>query len=240
MTPTPIDRLKEDPPIPGQRFYNVSFVSPEGIRNCTVRLLKVRGFFETQEEAKIQVDELMAMDPLHHVFTGEVGKWNPWDPQLTADGMKQVFQEEELQKLMEGHEDNIKKSKQHAEQRRQDSVKQAAYNHQQVSSKEKITARLRKKLAEKQAAKEAQIGIEQTAQDSMKNLLPISKQKAGLKDKKVELGSQAKQVSKEVDRLATNSTALHNQQNQLDKVRSLYKKMQDKQAVLSSSSSSSS
>ena len=47
-----IDHLKEDEPIPGQKFVCLSFVSPEGIRNCSVRGVKVRGVFSTYDEAK--------------------------------------------------------------------------------------------------------------------------------------------------------------------------------------------
>ena len=49
-------------------------LSPEGIRNCNVRGLKIRGVYNTQEEANKRAEYLQKIDPNFHVFVGEVGK----------------------------------------------------------------------------------------------------------------------------------------------------------------------
>jgi hypothetical protein len=77
---TEIDHLDEDPPIPGQRFVLISFVSPEGVMNCSVRGVKVRGVYETEVEARRAADKLRKKDKFFDVFVGEIGKWLPWDP----------------------------------------------------------------------------------------------------------------------------------------------------------------
>jgi len=77
---TTIDNLNEDDAIPAQRFCLVSFISPEGLMNCTVRGVKVRGNYETEAEARRAADILRKKDIYFDVFIGEVGKWLPWDP----------------------------------------------------------------------------------------------------------------------------------------------------------------
>ncbi|NCA21838.1 MAG: hypothetical protein EBS86_11970, partial [Crocinitomicaceae bacterium] len=77
---TEIDHLDEDPPIPGQRFVLISFVSPEGVMNCNIRGVKVRGVYETEVEARRAADKLRKKDKFFDVFVGEIGKWLPWDP----------------------------------------------------------------------------------------------------------------------------------------------------------------
>jgi hypothetical protein len=46
-----IDHLTEDEPIQGQLFVCLSFLSPEGIKNCSLRGVKFRGAFPTYETA---------------------------------------------------------------------------------------------------------------------------------------------------------------------------------------------
>ena len=48
----------EDPPIHGQEWICVSFLSPEGISNCKLRGLKFRGAFGTKLEAKEHAKEI--------------------------------------------------------------------------------------------------------------------------------------------------------------------------------------
>ena len=75
-----IDYLTEDKPIVNQKFVCLSFLSPEGISNCKIRGLKIRGVYDTYEDATKEAKELRDMDKHFHVFVGEVGKWLPWDP----------------------------------------------------------------------------------------------------------------------------------------------------------------
>jgi hypothetical protein len=45
-----------------------------------VRALKVRGAYETRQEAEYRAKQLQRRDPNFHVFVGQVGYWLPWDP----------------------------------------------------------------------------------------------------------------------------------------------------------------
>lgn len=96
---TEIDTLDEDKPIPGQLFYIASFASPEGIMNCGVRGLKIRGIYSTMSEAQNRIEELKKFDKYFDMYIGEVGKWNPWNPGATqVESVK--YRNKKLDKIM--------------------------------------------------------------------------------------------------------------------------------------------
>jgi DNA repair exonuclease SbcCD ATPase subunit len=136
-----IDHLTEDKPISGQLFVCISFLSPEGIRNCKVRGLKIRGVYGTKEEADERAKELQQQDPDFHVFVGEVGKWLPWDPDPNSV-TDQVYKEEELQKLMQSY----KKNREHIRELENERKEELKSNSKVDSRKEETVNRLRKKL----------------------------------------------------------------------------------------------
>lgn len=71
----------------------------------TVRGLKVRGVFGSQEEAVSRSKKLQRNDPIHNIFVGEIGKWLPWDPN-PKDISEQEYAEDELNQLMKGYKQN--------------------------------------------------------------------------------------------------------------------------------------
>ena len=70
----------------------------------SVRGLKVRGVFNSQEEAENKCKALRKQDPNHDIFVGPVGIWIPWDPDAYKTG-KVEFLEEELNQL---HHEKLK------------------------------------------------------------------------------------------------------------------------------------
>lgn len=96
---TEIDTLDEDKPIPGQLFYIASFVSPEGVMNCKVRGLKIRGVYGTMSEAQHKIEELKQKDKYFDMYIGEVGKWNPWNADASqVESVK--YRNKKLDKIM--------------------------------------------------------------------------------------------------------------------------------------------
>lgn len=96
---TEIDTLDEDKPIPGQLYYIASFVSPEGVMNCKVRGLKIRGVYATMSEAQNKIEELKQKDKYFDMYIGEVGKWNPWN--ADANQVEAVkYRNKKLDKIM--------------------------------------------------------------------------------------------------------------------------------------------
>jgi len=69
----------------------------------SVRGLKIRGSYPTQEEAELRCKMLREVDPHHDVFVGPVGMWMPWEPQAYKTGRVE-YMEDELNQLM--HEKN--------------------------------------------------------------------------------------------------------------------------------------
>jgi len=90
----------------------------------SVRGLKIRGVFSTQEEAELKCKSLREYDPNHDIFVGPVGVWVPWDPDAYKTG-KVEFMEEELNQLHQEKLKNETKAKQEFEQRVKDAKKKA-------------------------------------------------------------------------------------------------------------------
>jgi len=235
-----IDHLSEDDPIPGQRFVCLSFVSPEGIRNCTTRGLKVRGVYQTYEEAQERCSELQAKDADFDIFIGEVGKWLPWDPDPNT-AKDQKYQEDELQKLVDGYKKNLSKAQKLQEDRKRDMIQNAAKDEQTKLAKRK--QRMRKKLEKKTAEKRMQNLVEKRQTD----ILPtgeefdVPQKKTGGKKKKdiskeeKELESKDTVAKQERERLFENQQTIEKQQNtvdniddQLARIQSLYNKLNKK------------
>tara|TARA_B110000967_G_scaffold210091_2_gene270523 strand:- start:3287 stop:4168 length:882 start_codon:yes stop_codon:yes gene_type:complete len=90
----------------------------------SVRGIKFRGAFGTQEEAENKSKQLREQDPNHDIFVGPVGTWLPWDPDAYKTGRVEHL-EEELNAL---HKEKIKNedlAKQEFEERVRETKKQA-------------------------------------------------------------------------------------------------------------------
>lgn len=82
----------------------------------SVRGIKVRGSYSTQEEAELRCKLLREVDPNHNVYVGPVGMWMPWEPEAYKTG-KVEYLEEELNQLMSEKIKNEEKAKQEFEKR---------------------------------------------------------------------------------------------------------------------------
>ena len=71
----------------------------------SVRGLKVRGSYNSKEEAVARSKKLQRADPIHNIFVAEVGKWLPWDP-APSDVPEQEYAEEQLNTLMKKYKEN--------------------------------------------------------------------------------------------------------------------------------------
>jgi hypothetical protein len=169
------DYLDIDPPINGQNYVCLSFVSPEDViedrhafnvskylqsiaksegedfdklmsqytdfcykhedslqkeydeRNnfkTSVRGIKVRGVYQSKQEAELRASKLHKSDSNFHVFVGQVGYWLPWNP--CADKIEdETFADTQLNELMTKYkENNVNKDIFYEEQKR-DKIKAA-------------------------------------------------------------------------------------------------------------------
>ena len=90
----------------------------------SVRGLKVRGVYPSQEEAEMRCKKLRDSDPNHDIFVGPVGMWIPWDPDAYKTGRVE-FMEEELNQLHSEKMKNEAKAKQEFETRIKETKKKA-------------------------------------------------------------------------------------------------------------------
>jgi hypothetical protein len=74
----------------------------------TIRGLKVRGSYGSQDEAAARAKKLQRNDPVHNIFVAEVGKWLAWDPS-PSNVKEQEYQNDELNTLMKAYKDNEEK-----------------------------------------------------------------------------------------------------------------------------------
>ena len=119
-----MDYLSEDTPIPGQSYCLLSFVSPNSSQKASALGIKIRGTYDTLDEAKHRAQLLRNIDETFDVFVASVGKWLPWYPDHNL--MPDVqYQEQELNKIVTGHMEEQIKSKQHFEQRKRDMIEKA-------------------------------------------------------------------------------------------------------------------
>lgn len=82
----------------------------------SVRSVKIRGVFPTQQEAELRCKMLREVDPNHDVYVGPVGLWMPWEPEAYKTGRVEYL-EPELNKLMNEKQKNDAKAKQEFENR---------------------------------------------------------------------------------------------------------------------------
>tara|TARA_Y100000385_G_scaffold291294_1_gene368404 strand:+ start:3764 stop:4639 length:876 start_codon:yes stop_codon:yes gene_type:complete len=111
----------------------------------SMRGVKVRGVFNTKEEAENKAKSISRTDSTFNVFVGQVGYWLPWDP--CADNVeKEVFQNEQLNELMEGYEKNNVNREIFYEELKQDKI-QAAKDEYMAAKKKRLEEE-REKLEE--------------------------------------------------------------------------------------------
>ena len=117
------DYLYEDPPVPNQKFVCISILTPKNFKDPkeTMSTLKVRGSYDTFEEASKRGEFLRNIDPHINVYVGEVGKWLPFDDD-PEKAKQQEYQNKQLNNLMKGYMENQEKAKEFHEQRKNELV----------------------------------------------------------------------------------------------------------------------
>ncbi len=228
-----IDYLDEDDPITKpyrQSWVCISFVSPEGIMNCKIRGLKVRGVFEKQEQANARAKELQLIDPDFHVFVGEVGKWLGWDPDPNS-AEDQEYREDELNKLMKGYKENLEKTKQMEQERKKELLDES--RREAKNKAETRRERLKRKAEENKLKKLSDVA--NTADSDSEDEQP--KVSHNITEKELKLKEVEKELDEKINLAKTKETEVEQTQGkintmskQLDKMKSLYESIQKKKS----------
>lgn len=141
----------------------------------SVRGLKVRGVFPTQQEAELRCKMLREVDPNHDVYVGPVGVWVPFHPDAYKTG-KVEYLEKELNELMHEKNKNEEKAKLAFDQRVKES-KLNAIDENMKSAEEhgnKLTQTINDKgelvSIENMNTTEKNLGVNATMEDIQKEL----------------------------------------------------------------------
>lgn len=164
------DNLDEDDVMSDQQYALFSFMSPEGIMNCNMRLIKFRGAFPTMEKAREKAEELKKTDKYFKIHCAEQGKWVEFDPpeehveEIVAGNKKQQeiidaqrkAKMDKMNELATRHKQKMDKTDRSSDARREESKKAGAA--EEHASKARSNSQ-----AKKQAKQERQQGANGTA-----------------------------------------------------------------------------
>ena len=94
-------------------------------RKTSIRGVKVRGVYDSYEQAERRAKQLQRTDRSFHVFVGQVGYWLPWDP--NADNVEdEEYLEDELNNLMKEYKKNEINRDIFYEEQKREKLKEAA------------------------------------------------------------------------------------------------------------------
>lgn len=236
-----IDHLEEDAPIPRQNWVCMSFMTPERIKNCDMRAVKVRGVYSTREEANERCIQLQKQD-IFDVFVGEVGKWLAitTDPNMAEDV---EYQEKELQKLAKGNKENREEAKRLEKERKMDMIKHGDSDNNVKGDykKEQIKQNMRRKLEEKKEKNKELNNIKEKLKNLDTNELTknqkkrLKKKEKKNKLKEHELEENNKKSQKESERLNQATSKINekesdikNTDRNIKKIKKLFEKYKQK------------
>jgi len=223
-----IDYLAEDKPIPGQLWMCISFLSPEGIKNCSIRGLKVRGIYGTRQEADTRAAELHTIDPDFHVFVGEMGKWLAWDPDPNSVE-DQIYKEKELNELMKGYKENIERSKNMQEQRKTDMKKQAAIEEKQKIAQNQSQGgnKTRERLQKKIEAKKQQNKVDSIAKRKLDMETELTEDEIKINGLENEVKNNEQIIADEKEKLDETQKEINEKSQSLDSIETKLAKIQE-------------
>jgi hypothetical protein len=131
-----IDYLFEDPPITGQNYALVSIVGPHMPQKCNVWGLKIRGVYNTIDQAKIQTQKLMNVDNNYDIYTVEVGKFFPLEVE-PIELQDVEYQNTQLNNLIKGYLENRETANQQWHARKNEMMQEAIREGQEQTSSTK-------------------------------------------------------------------------------------------------------
>ena len=111
----------------------------------SMRGIKVRGVFDTVEEAKMRSEFLKKQDKNFNIFIGQVGCWCPWSPN-PDDLSNQEYSETQLNTLMKEYKKNQESKDDIFEKRKFDSINSSKL--QEVNEDDENITEVENKMSE--------------------------------------------------------------------------------------------
>jgi hypothetical protein len=175
---TTVDYLDEDTILPKeQKYVCLSYLMSEDKK---LRGLKIRGSFETYEEACAQAKKLQEVDKYFDVFVGEVGKWLP----VNSDAKNEEFGNEQLNNIMKDYKANQEKAKVFYEKQKNEKLVKSLEENLELNKNNK--KKLEKKL-------KSLSGM--SRQTALKNIEELNKKMKQISDKATNLRDKIKSVN---------------------------------------------
>ena len=131
--------LTTDPiTVPGQKYALVSFVSPTGNQKADKLAMKIRGCFQTIEEARQHAKHLSEMDRSFDVYVVEMYNWLaiPPNPEEIAD---QEHQDKWLNDFVKGHKEEQMKAKKHFEERKSEMMENIQEENEKINKQNEMS-----------------------------------------------------------------------------------------------------
>ena len=131
------DYLDEDKPfkqvVKKQNFCVMSMLTPnsfpeskrEKYGDQKILGIKVRGVFETYDDAKTRAEQLQKQDKHHNIFVGEIGKWLPFNVDIASMETEDdpVYREQALNQYMKAYKDSLKEEEIEEKERKEQTLK---------------------------------------------------------------------------------------------------------------------
>ena len=122
-----------------EEHLNKQFTEKNNFKT-SVRGLKVRGTYDTIQEAEMRAKRLQKSDPNFNVFVGQVGFWLPWDPEPQTIE-KENYLNDELNTLMSKYKENMDEREEIFNTRKRDLIEK---NNLELEQKQAELAELEK------------------------------------------------------------------------------------------------
>jgi len=110
--------------VPGQKFFVFSYAAPHtSPQHCKYIAIKIRGVFNTKEEADKRLAEVHQMDPDFDIFVLDMYEWIVIPPPVEHQtAMPCFYNQPKLQELMKNHYETVARGASEVQERMQKSV----------------------------------------------------------------------------------------------------------------------
>ena len=227
------DYLDEDPVIGSQIWACISIFTPNSIKDPegnviksehNVRAFKIRGVYSTEEQARKRCEDIRKFDKYHNVFIGNVGKWLPWDDDV-SNVEEAVYAEKKLNDMMQSYRESQHQAKEHMETRKMNAHSEAK------KKKERIEKEIKEQLELNKENKDLiEMNIIET-QDQIET--ELTNNKIELEKQRIEeLNNRLKEKENELDieknEIGEKKIYVNQIDDELKKTKELYEKLMDR------------
>ena len=127
---------KDSDKISGQNYALISIVSPDGNQKHENICLKIKGVFNTLEEANKHAEILQKIDSTFDIYVVEMYSWLLVPPDPTLIEQKHV--DEKLNQIIAGHRESQLKSKEYFNERKTELIDNAEAENQKRKEENKL------------------------------------------------------------------------------------------------------